>query len=88
MRLGIDLDGVVSDFNKGWIDQYNAEFDAAIALDAVTTWDGIEPLTHFTDMDAFWEWARDSGTEACSATSTPTLVPSRLSFGWLASMTW
>jgi len=61
MRLGIDLDGVVSDFNKGWIDQYNAEFDAAIAVDAVTTWDGIEPLTHFTDMDAFWEWAKDFG---------------------------
>lgn len=61
MRLGIDLDGVVSDFNKGWIDQYNAEFGAAIPLDAVTTWDGITPLTHFTDMEAFWEWAQDFG---------------------------
>lgn len=61
MRLGIDLDGVVSDFNKGWIDQYNAEFGAEIPIDAVTTWDGIEPLTHFTDMDAFWEWAKDFG---------------------------
>jgi 5'(3')-deoxyribonucleotidase len=61
MRLGIDLDGVVSDFNKGWIDQYNADFGTAIPLDAVTTWEGIEPLTHFTDMDAFWEWAKDFG---------------------------
>ena len=61
MRLGIDLDGVVADFNKGWIDQYNADFGAAIPLDAVTTWDGIAPLTHFTDMEAFWEWARDFG---------------------------
>jgi 5'(3')-deoxyribonucleotidase len=61
MRLGIDLDGVVSDFNKGWIDQYNADFGTAIPLDAVTTWGGITPLTHFTDMDAFWEWARDFG---------------------------
>jgi len=61
MRLGIDLDGVVSDFNKGWIDQYNADFGAAIPLDAVTTWDGIHPLTHFTDMEAFWEWAQDFG---------------------------
>ena len=55
MRLGIDLDGVVSHFNKGWIDRYNAEFGTSIPLDAVTTWDGISPLTHFTDMDAFWD---------------------------------
>ena len=59
MRLGIDLDGVVSDFNKGWIDRYNSEFGTHIPVDAVTTWDGIAPLTHFTDMDAFWVWARD-----------------------------
>jgi 5'(3')-deoxyribonucleotidase len=61
MRLGIDLDGVVSDFNKGWIDRYNTEFAAAIPFDAVTTWEGIQPLTHFTDLDAFWEWAKDFG---------------------------
>lgn len=61
MRLGIDLDGVVSDFNKGWIDQYNEEFGAAIPLDSVTTWEGIVPLTHFPDMDGFWEWAKDFG---------------------------
>lgn len=61
MRLGIDLDGVVSDFNKGWIDQYNEQFGTEIPLDSVTTWDGIVPLTHFTDMDGFWEWARDFG---------------------------
>ena len=23
----------------------------------VRHWDGIPPLTHFTDMDAFWSWA-------------------------------
>lgn len=59
MRLGIDLDGVVSHFNKGWIDRYNAEFGTTIPLDAVTAWDGIAPLTHFADMDEFWDWARD-----------------------------
>lgn len=61
MRLAIDLDGVVSDFNKGWIDQYNQEFGTAIPLDSVTTWEGIVPLTHFTDMAGFWEWAMDFG---------------------------
>ncbi len=59
MRLGIDLDGVVADFNGGWIRRYNAEFRAAVALDAVRHWDGIPETTHFADMAEFWDWARD-----------------------------
>lgn len=59
MRLGIDLDGVVADFNTGWIRRYNAEFGADIAFDAVASWDGILPLTHFRHMGDFWTWARE-----------------------------
>jgi 5'(3')-deoxyribonucleotidase len=58
MRLAIDLDGVVADFNGGWIRRYNAEFAAGVALDAVRHWDGIPEVTEFADMDAFWAWAR------------------------------
>lgn len=58
MRLGIDLDGVVADFNGGWIRRYNAEFAADLGLDAVHHWDGIPEVTHFPDMEAFWAWAR------------------------------
>jgi 5'(3')-deoxyribonucleotidase len=61
MRLGIDLDGVVADFNAGWIARYNEEFEASIPLDAVQMWDGLHELTHFTDMKAFWEWAKGHG---------------------------
>lgn len=61
LRLGIDLDGVVADFNGGWIARYNDEFDAHIPTDAVQVWDGIHQLTHFPDMWAFWGWARDWG---------------------------
>ncbi len=59
MRLGIDLDGVVADFNGGWIARYNEEFGADIPPDAVEQWNGPQVLTHFPDMDAFWVWARD-----------------------------
>lgn len=58
LRLGIDLDGVVADFNHGWTRRYNAEFGAQLAADMVRHWDGIPPLTHFEDMDQFWEWAQ------------------------------
>lgn len=59
MRLGIDLDGVVADFNSGWIRRYNAEFGADVAFDAVVAWDGIPALTHFRHMGEFWDWAKD-----------------------------
>jgi 5'(3')-deoxyribonucleotidase len=56
MRLGIDLDGVVANFTKGWIDFYNRDFDAALAVEQATAWDGVTSITHFEDMDAFWKW--------------------------------
>ena len=59
MRLGIDLDGVVADFNTGWIVRYNEAFDGDLTPEAVTMWDGPHQLTHFPDMEAFWEWAAD-----------------------------
>lgn len=61
MRLGIDLDGVVADFNSGWIGRYNDEFGSAIPFDAVRSWNGIPSLTHFRDMREFWDWARNHG---------------------------
>ncbi len=59
MRLGIDLDGVVADFNAGWIRLYNEEFGSDIALDAVTSWGAPPRLTHFRHMGEFWKWTED-----------------------------
>ncbi len=61
LRLGIDLDGVVADFNRGWTRAYNVGFDAQLVPEMVTTWDSPLELTHFPDMAAFWGWARDHG---------------------------
>jgi 5'(3')-deoxyribonucleotidase len=55
LRLGIDLDGVVADFNAGWTALHNAEFGGELTADM---WDGLNQLGGFDDMDAFWAWAR------------------------------
>ncbi len=57
MRLGIDLDGVVADFNSGWVGRYNSEFGSDITTDQVDSWDAMGDLTHFESMGAFWRWA-------------------------------
>ena len=57
MRLGIDLDGVVADFNSGWMTRYNTDFGAALSPEDVTEWNAMVPLTHFADIDEFWTWA-------------------------------
>ena len=58
LRLGIDLDGVVADFNVGWMERYNREFGAQLHHSQVVMWDGLQQLTHFGSMDDFWRWAR------------------------------
>lgn len=59
MRLGIDLDGVVADFNRGWVHLYNRQFGTSLDPGEVDAWDGIPGLTHFEDMGDFWRWSSD-----------------------------
>ncbi len=59
MRLGIDLDGVVADFNTGWMTRYNAEHGTNLTPDQITEWGGMIPLTHFESINEFWRWARN-----------------------------
>ena len=58
LRLGIDLDGVVAEFNGGWMARYNREFGTSLTPDLVQRWDGLADLTHFNHMGEFWRWAR------------------------------
>ncbi|CAN5487299.1 MAG: hypothetical protein H0V12_00595 [Chloroflexi bacterium] len=61
LRLGIDLDGVVADFNMGWMERYNRRFGAQLHHSQVVSWDGLHRLTHFSSMDEFWSWAQEGG---------------------------
>lgn len=59
LRLGIDLDGVVADFTKGWMGFYNREFGTNLTVADSVSWDGLTELTHFDSMGEFWDWASD-----------------------------
>jgi 5'(3')-deoxyribonucleotidase len=59
MRLGIDLDGVVADFNGGWTRFYNRQYGTELSAASVTSWNHIPDLTHFRHMGEFWQWAAD-----------------------------
>ncbi len=61
MRLGIDLDGVVANFIRGWMLRYNMDFGANLTEDQVTRWDAAGDLTHFDDLSEFWQWAGAAG---------------------------
>lgn len=61
LRLGIDLDGVVCDFNAGWMKLHQSEFGSDLQPEMVVGWDSLHELGGFADMRAFWRWAQ--GTE-------------------------
>jgi len=57
MRLGIDLDGVVADFNTGWMQLHADEFGSDLHPDMVDSWNCLHRLGGFADMREFWSWA-------------------------------
>lgn len=57
MRLAIDLDGVVADFNTGWTTLYNNDFGTDLNASMVDKWGAMLDITHFDTMDEFWDWA-------------------------------
>ena len=58
MRIGVDLDGVVANFTKGWTTQYEKDFNKKIQPSDITEWGLSKPLTHFEEEIDFWNWAK------------------------------
>lgn len=58
VRLGIDLDGVVADFNAGWMRLHADEFGSDLDPSMVQGWDDLHEIGGFSHMGHFWHWAR------------------------------
>lgn len=59
MRLGIDLDGVVAQFNRGWMARHAQEFGTALDPTMVVEWNSLHQLGGFPHMESFWDWFRN-----------------------------
>jgi hypothetical protein len=59
MRLGIDLDGVVANFTSGWMKYYNRQFGTNLIVEDSKQWNDLVDLTHFDNIDQFWDWSSD-----------------------------
>lgn len=55
MRLGVDSDGVLADFDKSLIDGYNEAFGTDLKYKQITHWDAFEELTGWTHKQ-WWDW--------------------------------
>lgn len=60
MRIGVDMDGVLADFDKGLVDAYNAHFDKSLEYKELEGWDSFLRVAHFGTHDEWWTWVRES----------------------------
>lgn len=60
MRIAVDMDGVLADFDKGWIDAYNEDFpsESPLKYKHIQDWDALLTLTHFKNYNEWWHWAQ------------------------------
>jgi hypothetical protein len=56
VRIGVDIDNVVLDWQNAWADEYQKWFDKYIPVDKLGVWDAALSATHFPDWDEFWHW--------------------------------
>lgn len=57
MRIGVDMDGVLADFDKGWIDRWNQDHGTEFEYKNCDHWDALTSLTNVS-YDEWWEWAQ------------------------------
>jgi len=54
MRIGVDLDGVVANFTKGWTELYEKEFGKKILEEEITEWSKMGKTIFIISHDKKW----------------------------------
>jgi 5'(3')-deoxyribonucleotidase len=57
MRLGIDIDGCLANFQLGWSQIYERWYPGELDRSKLDQWDAIVAGTHFEKDADFWEWS-------------------------------
>ena len=61
MRIGVDIDGVVLEFQARWAELYAEYFDRFVPYEALRSYDALLTETHFEDMVEFNDWFSRAG---------------------------
>lgn len=54
--LGIDIDGVLADFQSHWANLYDEWFGVKVDRKKLTGWEAWKDVTHFTTEAELWTW--------------------------------
>jgi hypothetical protein len=57
MKLGIDVDGVLANFQLGWSQAYERWYPGNLNRSKLDQWDAITAGTHFESANDFWDWS-------------------------------
>lgn len=60
MRFGVDIDGVLADFQGGWAEAYELWWPGKLDFTKLDKWDSLETETHFERREDFWTWTDDA----------------------------
>jgi 5'(3')-deoxyribonucleotidase len=61
MKLGIDIDGVLGNFQLGWSQLYERWYPGQLDRSKLDQWDAITAGTHFEKDADFWDWSDVAG---------------------------
>jgi uncharacterized HAD superfamily protein len=56
IRLGVDLDNTLLEWQYHWADLYGQWFGRTIPVKDLGSWNACLDLTHFTTMNEFYDW--------------------------------
>lgn len=57
LRIGVDMDGVIADFDAAWTRAYQEDFGGErIKSEDIKHWFGAVEVTHFETSDDWWAW--------------------------------